>query len=656
MNDAALASLAAAAGVQTRWVDVHGMWHDVGMDTLRSVLRALGVEDGPPDGAAHPPLITAEAGTPVVIPLGSGPHGSGRYRLTLEDGRRIEGVFADGSSLPAIGAPGYHRLESGDRETVLAVAPPRCFEVADAMPGTRPWALAVQLYALRREGDGGLGDFQALADFARDAGRHGAACVVISPVHAQFSADPDRFSPYSPSSRLMLNVLHAPVPQEGEAARAREAAPLADWPAAGRARLAALRQEFEQASPAILAALARFRAEQGDALETHARFEAIHAAQFGADPTHWHWRSWPEALRDPRHPAVEAFARAHEHEVAFHAFAQFLADQALAAAQRAAREAGLPIGLIADLAVGADSGGSHCWSRQPETLVGLTIGAPPDLYARQGQDWGLAAFSPSGLATHGYGAYLEMLRAAMRHAGGVRIDHAMGLERLWVIPEGAPASEGAYLRFPRTDLLRLIRLESRRHRAIVIAEDLGTVPEGFDDALRDSGILGMSVLWFERKDTRFLPPRFWDRSRLALTTTHDLPTVAGWWTGRDLEWREQTRQLPDPGHEWREREADRGRLWTAFVESGAAAGSPPEAWDTDPVAAAALRHVGGSACDMVAVPVEDALALREQPNLPGPGDEHPNWRRRLPALAATLLDDPGPASRLAGLKEARTSA
>ncbi len=662
MSDTALASLAEAAGIQVRWVDVHGTWHDVAPDTLRYVLRGLGLPADTPDdisaseAALHrstgtlPPLVTADQGEPVRLPCPAG-----RYRLVLEDGSVREGEAADesGAVLPAVDQPGYHRLEIAGTETTLAVSPPRCFLVSDAAPGGRPWGLAAQLYSLRRDGGGGLGDFAALTDFVRDAGRHGAAAVAISPVHAQFSADPDRFGPYSPSSRLMLNVLHAPVPQTGDADRAREAEPLVDWPEASRSRLAALWHLFENADPATLDALAAFRAERGDALETHARFEAIHADQFGNESAHWHWSTWPEALRDPRSSEVAAFAREHEHKVAFHAFAQMLADRAMAGAQRVAREAGMEIGLIADLAVGADSGGSHCWSRQPETLLGLSIGAPPDLYALKGQNWGLAAFSPRGLAANGFGTYLEMLRAAMRNAGGIRIDHAMGLRRLWVVPEGAEATDGAYLSFPMTDLLRLIRLESTRHRAVVIAEDLGTVPEGFSEAISAAGILGMRVLWFERDAERFFPPRSWPAAAVAMTTTHDLSTVAGWWSGHDLEWRERAGQLADAAKERADREADRGRLWAAFRESGAADRDPPPPDAAGDVADAALRHVGRAACEMALIPVEDALALPDQPNLPGPGGEHPNWRRRLPGKAATLLDEPATAARLAGLRAAR---
>ena len=666
MDDARLNDLALKAGVAVRWQDVHGRMNDVSPPTLRAVLRALEL---PADtaseleeslarlasgGSTLPPLVTAKLGEAISIPAAPGP-----YQVILEDGSSRSGVAEaaqDGAVLAGIEIAGYHQLQIGDRTTTLAVAPPRCFGVGDAAQGQRPWGFAAQLYSLRRPGDGGLGDFGALGHFVQAAGRSGAAAVAISPVHAQFSADNNRFSPYSPSSRVMLNVLHAELDLGDDVARRLEGADLVDWPEAARLRLEQMRRLFDAADPATMAAFDEFRRQGGDALETHARFETLHAHMFGADPARWHWRDWPEQYRDPRGAAVSRFTAEHEREVASHAFMQFLADRSLAAAQGAARAAGMSIGLIADLAVGADSGGSHCWSRQAETLIGLTIGAPPDLLSVEGQSWGLAAFSPRGLVRNGFGAYLEMVRSAMRHAGGIRIDHVMGLARLWVVPDGAAASEGAYLAFPLQDLLRLIALESSRNRAIVLGEDLGTVPDGFSGRLQEAGVLGMRVLWFERHDQRFAPPSSWTRGAAGMTTTHDLPTVAGWWAGRDDEWRDELGlAAADAGTARAERQRDREALWAAFRDSGAAQGDAPASHDGAAVADAATRHVGLAACELVIVPVEDALALVEQPNLPGTLDEHPNWRRRLPGEAATLLDEPGASRRLAALNAARVS-
>ena len=667
MSDEPLIRLAEAAGISPRWKDFHGEWHDVAPETLRVVLAALGlpaatdneVEDSLAGltGAAStlPPLMTAQIGEP--IPLTTAPD---RYRLTLEDGTVREDMAGerDGYALlPPIERPGYHRLSIGGRETTLAVAPRRCFTIEDAVPGGHPWILAVQLYALRRPGDAGLGDFAALQDLIGPAAALGAAGIAISPVHAQFAADPDRFSPYSPSSRMLLNVLHTAVdvPADAETQRL-EAADLIDWPAAGRKRLAALRAMFEAATPATLAEFEAYRVEQGDILETHARFEALHGHLFSADQGLWHWRTWPKQYRDPHDPAVAEFARDHASEVAFHAFMQWQADRSLAAAQHAAQAAGMPIGLIADLAVGADSGGSHCWSRQAETLIGLSVGAPPDLLSPDGQNWGLAAFSPRGLALNGFGAYLEMLRSAMRHAGGVRIDHALGLARLWVVPDGASARDGAYIAFPIDDMLRLIALESHRHRAIVLAEDLGTIPDGFQERLEAAAMLGMRVLWFERDNDRFTSPRDWTQGAVAMTSTHDLPTMAGWWCGRDLEWRGKVGALGDDAnqrHEAEQRVRDRAALWDTMRDSGAGDDGQPDPNQADRIADAAMRHIGGAACKLVVVPIEDALALPEQPNLPGTLDQHPNWRRRLPGPASALLDTPAVAARITGLADAR---
>ena len=664
MDDARLKELAQKAGIAVRWQDVRGGTHDVSPPTLRAVLQALELPAGTAAeldeslariAGGHqglPPLVTAKVGEPIQLSAKPGP-----YRLTFEDGTTRDGIAEARSGdaiLAGVERAGYHQVQIGDQLTTLAVAPGRCFTVSDAAPNQRPWGIAAQLYSLRRPGDGGLGDFGALRQFVESAGRTGAAAVAISPVHAQFSADVNRFSPYSPSSRIMLNVLHAEVQLEGEAARRLESAGLVDWPNAAQARLAQMRRLFDAADPATLAAFQEFRQEGGDALETHARFEVLHAHLYGADPARWHWRTWPEQYRTPESAAVREFVAEHERDVALHAFMQFLADRSLESAQRAARAAGMPIGLIADLAVGADSGGSHCWSRQTETLTGLTIGAPPDLLSTEGQSWGLAAFSPRGLVRSGFSAYLEMVRSAMRHAGGIRIDHVMGLARLWVVPDGAAASEGAYLAFPLRDLLRLIALESIRSRAVVLGEDLGTVPDGFSEQLQEAGILGMRVLWFERHGGLFTEPSTWTRSAVGMTTTHDLPTVAGWWAGRDDEWRDKLGLSgADAASVRAERQQDRQALWNAFRHNGAAGGPAPPLEDGAAVADAATRHVGSAACELVIIPVEDVLAVVEQPNLPGTLDQHPNWRRRLDGEAATLLDDPGASRRLAALAATR---
>ncbi len=670
-----LNALARAAGIATRWRDVRGEDHDVAPDAMRAILAALDLpaatEAQARDGlgrldaaqAGLPPLCTAVAGRPVLLGLPGEP----AFRLTLEDGtvregraRQERGLLA----LPAVDAPGYHALEVGPHRTALAVCPPRCHGIAG---GARPWGLAAQLYGLRRAGDGGIGDFPALSALATAAAARGADALAISPVHAQFSADVTRFSPYAPSSRLFLNVLHADPAALGvgalrdalartggaDAFARLEALDLVDWPEAASLRLRLFRAIFDawDGDPAF----DRFRETGGEALESHARFEALHAHLYGADPSRWQWRDWPAGYAAPDAPGVAGFARDHAREVAFHAFLQWLADGGLAAAQSAMRDAGASIGLIADLAVGTDGGGSHVWSRQSEILRGVGVGAPPDIFSPLGQSWGISAFSPHGLKANGYGAFLEMLRAAMRHAGGVRIDHVMGLARLWLVPDGGSAADGAYLHYPVEDLLRLVALESRRHRAIVVGEDLGTLPEGFREQLDGTGLMGLRVLWFEQRGNRFLPPAEWSPGAVAVTTTHDLPTVAGWWRGRDIGRRAELGLFGDgDGTEQREERArDRPALWDALCATGAARGPMPGEPGAQEVVDAAARHVGTAACALALLPLEDVLALEEQPNLPGTTEGHPNWRRRMPAPAATMLDAPDVAARLGAFAKAR---
>lgn len=666
MSGDALTRLAARAGVAPDWRDAFGQNHEVAPDTLRHVLGAIGFPAGTDaeiaassaeldehrSGADIPPLLTARVGEGRVL------HATpGRFKLTLETGEAIEGETGDAGRLvvPPIHVPGYHRLAFGDREITFAVAPARAPSITDVTGQSRAWGIAVQLYGLRRAGDGGLGDFAALADFVRSAAARGASAVAISPVHAQFSADVNRFSPYAPSSRSMLNVLHAPLPKSasGEMFARLEALPLVDWPEVSRARLAAFRAAFD-AGAGDDPAFAAFRRERGDVLEQHARFEALHAHFFGQNKGLWNWRDWPEEYRSPSNPDVVRFAAENGREVAFHAWLQFRADTALAAAQRTAREAGMGIGLISDLAVGTDGGGSHSWSRQEEMLIGLSIGAPPDLLSPQGQNWGLIGFSPTGLRRSGFSAFIEMLRAGLAHAGGLRIDHAMGLARLWVLPEGAGADKGAYLHFPERELLHLVALEAHRHHAIILGEDLGTVPEGFNQRLTDAGIMGLRVLWFQKcEDGLFKRPSSWTRDAVGMTSTHDLPTVAGWWTETDLDRRMALGLVSDEAQERADRGEDRERLWGGFLDSGAASGEMPAENQPEPIVDAAIVHVGGAACSLVLLPTEDIIGEREQPNLPGTTDEHPNWRRRMPDTADRILNEPAAARRLASLASVR---
>lgn len=638
MTDEALRRRAAAHGIAPLWRDLWGQERVVPIETLRAILAALGAEDAPPPPAA-PGLIVVRTGEPIVLPGAA----AGPARLQREGGEgedlRLEEA-PGGAIAPPITEAGYHAIEAGGRRHALAVCPPRCRQPAEVCPGRRPWGLAVQVASL--PGPWGAGDFAAVAATARRLAARGADALAISPVHAGFAAWPQRFLPYFPSSRLAFNPLHAALPGPSAPFPQR---PLIRWEEAGPAKWAGLRAAFAAMGEAERAAFAAFRAAGGEVLARFALFEALHAAftaQGLAD-----WRRWPAAYRDPASAACAAFAARHAEEVAFHAYAQFRAEHSLAEAQAAARAGGMAIGLITDLAVGCDPAGAEAWAAPQRLLPGLTIGAPPDLVNDRGQGWGLAAYSPRALQQEGFAGFLALLRTALRHAGGVRIDHVMGLCRLWVIPEGASPAEGAYLAFPERELLALLALESQRAGAIVIGEDLGTLPEGFRARLAAAGVLGLSVLAFEREGEEFLPPARWRRDAVATTGTHDLPPIAGWWEGRDLAWRARL-GWGEAEQEQKARAEDRARLWRALCASGAAAGNPPSPGEGQAVVAAAIAHVAKTPAPLVLIPAEDALAEREAPNLPGTVAEHPNWRRRLPAepadspLLAPLAAGSGP--------------
>lgn len=681
----ALKTLARTAGLILEWTDSEGCTQYLAPDTQKVLLPLLGFPAGndeeiraslrelhrlqrPENPAQLPPLITADQDVAITLPCplacGTG------YEIELESGQRREGQLDKKGRIPAIAEVGYHQLSIANNRLTLAVAPAACFSVRDkvgqALAGSasgrpiRLWGLAAQLYSLRRQGDGGMGDARALENFCRSAANEGVSAVTVSPTHAMFSADPGHYSPYSPSSRLLRNALYcAPESIFGET-RVKaaivfcgleqqlgklELLEMIDWPAAGRAKLTWLRVLYEDFAGgrnsndrALYEQFLEFRKKGGETLEDHCRFEALSVCLGPGS-----WRNWPEEFRNSASTAVEKFARDHASEVEFHAFLQWLVTDGLQRAQDAAVQAGMAIGLIADLAVGANDSGSQAWSRQDEMLTGVSIGAPPDSFNVHGQDWGLCSFSPHGLIRSGFRSFIDMLRVNFAQAGGLRIDHILGFQRLWLVPEGEQPDQGGYVRFPLEDLLRLTALESVRSQAIVIGEDLGTVAPGFREQLSGRSIMGMNVLWFERnKAGSFLPPSQWSPVAMAITSTHDLPTVAGWWAGRDIEWRGRFGLLPETetvDTERNTRARDRASLARAL---GLAV--PPDVEELQapdiPVSrilAGCAQHLGRTPAPLAILPVEDLLGLEEQANLPGTITGHPNWRRRWPPDSRKML-------------------
>lgn len=657
-------TLAQAAGVSIQWADAFERPHRVPAETLERVLAALGHPCGTAADIARslaalqappglPGLITVDAGREVLLP---GIVPSMPLELEGETSRRlILRPHREGSVFTAPETPGHHVLRIGPQNVRLAVAPRSAPSVADRTGRARAFGVAAQVYGLREAGDGGIGHLGAVAALAERLAGFGAHAVALSPLHALFSAAPERFSPYAPSSRLALNPLLADTaalfPGRGSEDAPEDADGFIDWPRAARRKLAHLRRLFDTLDtfPDTAAGFAAFAAQPGDDLTRHALFEALHAAMM-ADGHGPDWRRWPAPMRDPDGPAVAEFASARVEEVRFHLFLQWLAARSLADAQDRARAAGMGIGLIADLAVGLDPAGGQAWSRPGDLLAGLAIGAPPDLINVDGQNWGLTAISPTALAALNFEPFLAAIRAALRHAGGVRIDHILGLRRLWLVPDGAGAGEGAYLTYPLEDLLRLVAIEAHAHGAIAIGEDLGTVPEGLREEMTARGILGMRVLPFERDaDGGFLPPQEWQREAVGMTSTHDLPTIAGWWAGRDLHWRARIAACDVAAEALTAREGERAAFAAAAAETGIA----PALDDADDAVDAAIAYVAQSACDLALIPLEDLLGLDESPNLPGTVDEHPNWRRRMSGPAGDLLDAPKVKARLSLLQQTR---
>lgn len=627
MNGQALRARAEAAGLCVDWVDAAGRPRTVEPQVLRAVLDALGGAGPDPPGGRDRlrparPLRVVDAQETIAI---GGMAGSA-YRLEHESGETEQGRLDAQGQVPAVRRWGYYALSYRDasgagREARLAVAPPRCYGMADACAEAFPrrWGIAAQVYSVRGAWDAGIGDAGGMAAWADRIAAAGGDALGLSPLHAS-QAHGKQFSPYSPGDRRFLDPVYAaPVEVLGEDfalaalddAGLRRAflelgqAPLVDWPDGARAKwawLGALHERFEAAPEHLRRDCARFIAEAGKALERHAG----HAADAARDV----------ALAEER--AADGRASA-----ALQCFAQWLVARSWSSLQAQCRAAGMAVGLVADLAVGFDPRGSEAAAWPGATLRGLALGAPPDAFNADGQVWGVGGWSPAGLHQTGYAPFIELLRATMRGRGGVRIDHILGLLRLWVVPEGGRPGDGVYLRYPFDDLLRLLALESWRQRAVVIGEDLGVVPEGFRDALARRGVLGLDVLLFTRDgDGAFLAPERWRTEAVATTTTHDLPTLAGWRAGRDLQWRARLRGEDfasiAPGEAGRAAEVSRLRARVA-----ASVGSGVDAADW-------LRFVSRSPSSLALLPLEDALGLEEQPNLPGTVEGHPNWRRRLP--------------------------
>ena len=654
-----LARLAAAYGVATSYENWAGDPTPVPEASVVTVLAALGVDAADPEAALAEaelrpwrrlvaPTVVARAGSGATAVV-RGPAGTAvTARVALADGGDVQVTVGEAGAervvdgvrraetvldLPADLPLGWHVLHvtagSEAGTATLVVAPPSV-DLPSALREGRTWGWMVQLYSVRSSGSGGMGDYGDLAELVRWSGGDGAGVLLCNPLHAPTPVHPVQPSPYYPSSRRFRSPLYLRVAETPEYALADpetraavdalapESADRIDRDAVWAAKLAALEQLVALSrTPQRAAAVAAFRAEHGDGLVDFATFCAL-AERHGVP-----WQQWPAELRRPDGPAVAAAREELADRVELHVWLQLLCDEQLAATAAAAAETGMAVGVIHDLAVGVDPGGADAWALQDALAHDARVGAPPDSFNQQGQDWGLPPWHPEALAEAGYAPFRDLVRSVLRHAGGIRIDHVMGLFRLWWVPADGTAAEGTYVYYDAEALLAVLALEAHAAGALVVGEDLGTVEKTVSDALAANGVLGSAVLWFEKDDDVPLPPARWRPLTMASVTTHDLPTAAGFLADEHVRVRAELGQL---GHsveeETRRVAAERDALLALLRDEGLVAdGATPEE-----VVLAMHEVLVRAPSKVVMAALGDAVGDLRQPNLPGTRDEYPNWR------------------------------
>jgi glycogen debranching enzyme GlgX/4-alpha-glucanotransferase len=687
--------LAAAAGLAPSWYDVSGTLHVVGPEAKQAILAAMRLPANSTAEARQslarlaerrdrrrlpPVLVVREGDAASVMVAAPAPraltleHADGTTQPLLVglDAPRLTALAADGRGVERVRVVlpplpvGIHRLltEDGAASCRLIVAPRRCY-LPPALAGDRKAVgLATHLYAVRRDGDAGIGDFTALSMLGRLAASAGAVTVGINPLHALSAVRPDQASPYHGSDRHFLDWLYldlALVPDAPPLA-AVPPAPLVDYPAVRAAKRAALEAAYQTfrrrpVDDPLVRERAAFVTAGGEALRRFAVFEAI--AESRPDER---WPAWPEPLRHHASPAVAAFAAANADRVGFALHLQWLADRQLAAASEAMRAAGLSAGLYRDLAVGASPSGAETWSAADDLITGVSVGAPPDPFTEEGQIWDLPAPDPLRMAETGYAGFQALLAANMRHAGLLRIDHAMALTRLFLVPAGMKAIEGTYVAYPVDDLLGVLALESQRAGCAVVGEDLGTVPEGFREKLAATGVLSYRVVPFEQDGNGFRPPASYPVDAVASASSHDLPPIPALWTGSDLQIDVDIGRLAPADLPAAEaaRGIERERLAEALAAAGVE-GVTAETTDTAAVVDAVHAFLAETPSRLVTLQVDDLTGETEPLNKPGTDRERPNWRRRLKMSVEEIAESAIPArvaavvARRGGAEEAAGS-
>ena len=697
-----LTALADHFGVLPGFNDISGEWNHTGDSTRLALLAAMGIDASTENAAAEalanearaasamllPParVIVADANhSPSVQLTAPGDHRSSaewQVELREEGGRshRVSGrsdvheTRRDMSVLLEVNPPpGYHRLHATlyiddkvfEADQTLIVSPGVCVPIADRTGDRQAYGIWANLYTIRNERNWGVGDVTDLRDLVDLAGERGAAFIGINPLHALRNRN-DQISPYCPVSRLFRNVLYLDVEAIPEwtccaeaQARLRSAdvqAELAQLRSGLRVchqRVAALKDKIlrplhktfverhADASTDRGRAYTQYRDAWGEALVDFATFATLDA-QFSS-PGDCHGPShWPAPYRHRNTPEVEAFRDAHSREIAFHCYLQFELDRQLGAAAERARQAGMGLGLYHDLALGSAACGSDAWAFPDVFVHDVEVGAPPDPYCMDGQIWGFPPINPRTLAAQRYEYWIQLIRSAMSHAGMLRIDHAAGLFRQFWVPAGRTAADGAYVRYPTDDLLGILALESHRHQTVVVGEDLGTVPPETPPTLQRRRILSSRVMHFEREVSgEFRRPEHYAPNALVVATVHDLPPLAGFWTGRDLEIRRSIGLFDDNetfGHAQAERDATRAALVRLFIETGLIT------HDQEPtierIRQAAYAMLTRTPCPLVGVSLDDLAGELDPVNLPGVGPgTYESWSRRMHRELSAVMED-----------------
>jgi 4-alpha-glucanotransferase len=569
---------------------------------------------------------------------------------------------------------GYHRLtvtlaERTD-ETALIITPPTSFQPEAMARGDRIWGTAIQLYTLRSSENWGMGDFGDLARLVDQLADQGADVIGLNPVHALYPINPEHASPYSPSNRSFINPLYTAIEDVPEFARALALKVEVAGPAF-QAELQRLREQPEVDYNGVCAikyramsalydvfkrqhlgqdtgrdrAFMAFVAQQGEPLREHATFEALLAHFNKQDSAAWGWPCWPDAFQDHHSQAVRDFAAGHYDDITYFQYLQFIVDEQLQAIDRQARARGMRIGLYRDLAVGADRGGAEVWGNRESFCLNAAVGAPPDALGPNGQNWGLPPFDPIKLKSDGYRSFITLLRNNMRACGALRIDHAMSLLRLWWCPPGESAAFGAYVYYDLYDLLGILNLESQRNQCMVIAEDLGTVPDEVVDIFPRAELYSNKVFYFEMSDGVCTEPDDYAQKALAIVCNHDMPTVHAFWAMSDLDLRKQLGMFATDVDFQGERNA-RNVAKQAILDALAKyqrlpAGISGEADNvpemTLPLCLAIHEHLASCGSQIVAIQLEDLMLINSPVNIPGTSDEYPNWRRKLTCESADLF-------------------